>query len=112
MRMELSLLTTLQLSISVKARLMLSLTSKRRCSSAEISYSVSSSGMVSRATEPRRFSHQPLYRAWPLVCLPPSLRRECLLGACGRGGSSARLGDDAGDDTEEALLNDDWRGRI
>jgi hypothetical protein len=115
MRMFMSLRTVSQLSISVRARLMPSLTSQSRCSSAEISKTVSSSTMVSSASERRRASCQPLQRACILGDARPLLREWCLLvdvgvaddaDSCGESMVEKldRVGDEEGEVMVEMLL--------
>lgn len=101
MRMELSPRTVSQLSNSVNARLMLSLTSNRRCSSVEISYKVSSSGIVSRGPVPA--AGTPLQRARVRPCLRSPVL-ECLLGDVDV--------DEVLDDRVEMLVTEALRGRI
>lgn len=95
-----------ELSSSVRARLMLSLTSSRRHSSAEISQSVSSLTMVSRG------SALALHRARALGgrC---SLGRACGLANDGDGdGGDDEQHDHVLDEWMDMLLAESWRGRI
>lgn len=100
-RMVLSPRTVSQLSSSVNARLMLSLTSNRRCSSAEISCNVSSSKIVSSGQA--LVASQPPEQARVRPCLRSPLH-ECLRGDVD--------GDEVLDDRVEMLVTDAFRGRI
>ena len=106
--MERSCRTESQLSSSVSALLMPSSTSKSLLSSTEISYSVSSSGIVSRVSDR---TSQPLQRACARWCF----RCESPLAALPRredGDRDERVGDVEGVDRVEELLVDSDRGRI
>lgn len=105
MRVELSPRTVSVLRSSVRARLMLSLRASRRRSSADISCSVSSSTMVSRAwaSEPQAGFCQPLQRARALAWWRAPVRD----GSVGEGRLDEEL-----EERAETLLAEDWRGRI